>query len=256
MKTISFYTFLLLIITLKVHSQTDKLNQFWNQYIFNKDLSNDWSLELDIGLTTSSIPDDRNIFHNMTQIYGRGWVHYKPAERWKVSFFYAYYFNKNVPELNQREAPEVRFAVQGLYRIIKEARFKLNVRARFEDRHMRNEDGYFEAVGRYRFQIKTVYVLSSNETSRGELYAFMSDELFFKTKSKVSGSEVFDRNRLGAGLGYFLSDNIQVEVSYANEIMPRTQTDKLVNALQINVIFNNFFPNLIKSFAAKRTELE
>lgn len=256
MRRISCFIAVLLCSAQALHGQTDKLNQFWNEYAFTNGLSKEWSMELNFGLTTSSVSDDRNIFYNMTQLYLRGWAHYEPADRWKISFFYAYYYNKNVPELNQNEAPEVRLAVQVLYRLFRENRLKLNFRSRLEDRHLRNDDGFYEAVGRFRFQAKAVYPLTMTETEKDELYAFISDEVFFKTKSQVSGSEFFDRNRFTAGAGYFITSDIQIEISYASEIMPRKQTDQLVNAVQLNVIFNNFFPNLIKSLKPKKTILE
>ncbi len=41
---------------------------------------------------------------------------------------------------------------------------------------------------------------------------------------------------------------ISIKPSYAREIMPRETADQLVNAFQLNFIFNNFFSNLAKSF--------
>ncbi|TPG34814.1 DUF2490 domain-containing protein [Flavobacterium pectinovorum] len=256
MKRIRIHVFLLLAGTLKLYAQTDELNQFWNEYAFTKDLSQKWALELNIGLTTSSVSHDNNIFYNLTQVYGRGWAHYRPDDRWKISFFYAYFFNKNVPELNQKEAPEIRMAVQGMYRLLKEGKCKVNLRARFEDRHLQNEDGYFEAVMRFRFQVRAVYSFTKNDVDKNAFYAFVSDELFFKTKSQVSGPDLFDRNRATIGLGYFLTDDIQIEVSYANEIMPREPINQLVNAFQINIVFNDFLPNLIKSITPKKPIIE
>jgi hypothetical protein len=256
MRQVRIQIFLLLASTLSLHAQTEELNQFWNEYAFTKDLNKKWALELNVGLTTSSIAEDNNIFYNLTQLYGRIWTHYRPDDRWKISFFYAYYFNKNVPELNQREAPEFRIAAQGMYRLLKDGKCKLNLRARFEDRHLHNEDGYFEAVMRFRFQVRTVYCFTTNENSKDAFYSFISDELFFKTKSQVSGPDFFDRNRATVGLGYFVTDNMQIEVSYANEIMPREPVNQLVNAIQVNVVFNNFLPNIIKSIKPKKTVLE
>lgn len=178
-----------------------------------------------------------------------------PMRDGRYHFFYAYYYNKNVPELNQDQAPEFRIAAQVTYLLLKQSRLKLNIRSRLEDRHLRNEDGFFEAVGRFRFQARAVYPFKQNIV-KNEFYGFVSDELFFKTKSQVSGSEFFDRNRFTGGLGYFIKDDIQLEISYANEIMPRKQTSQLVNAIQFNVVFNDFFPNLIKSLKPKKRILE
>ncbi|SNR44271.1 DUF2490 domain-containing protein [Flavobacterium sp. ov086] len=240
--------FLLLVHPIIVNSQTENLNQFWNEYAFTKPLSQNWVVELDAGFTSSSTPDDKNLFSDLTQAYFRGWAHYYPGDRWKISVFYAYYSNKNVPELNQTEAPEWRSALQLSYSLVKDHRIKVNLRFRFEDRHLHNDDGYFEAAERLRFQVKSVCPINDVRIHKGVLYSFAAEEVFFKTDSQVSGPENFDRNRLTLGLGYEFVKDLLVEVSYNNEIMPRQDVDKFVNAVQVKVIFNNFLPDLIKSF--------
>lgn len=240
------------IIT-NVKSQTDDLYQFWNEYDFCQDLSQKWVVELDAGFTSSSTPDDDNIFHNITQVYLRGWGHYYPGQRWKVSAFYAHYSNKNVPELNQKKAREFRSAIQATYNLYKTTAIKINLRGRIEDRHLENEDGYMEAVERFRFQVKALYPLVN---SKNKIYFFASDELFFKTKSQISGPDFFDRNRASIGLGLTIAKTIQIEAAYANEIMPRNGTDKLVNAFQVKGIFNNFFSAVAKPFKRKKSPVD
>ncbi|SFC75253.1 Protein of unknown function [Flavobacterium phragmitis] len=238
------------------YSQSDKLNQFWNEYAFTADLSQNWVLELDAGLSSSSIPDNPNMFHNITQVYFRAWAHYYPAQRWKLSIFYAYFGNRNVPELSQENTPELRSAVQVTYSLFTQKSFKVNLRGRFEDRHLKNESSNFEAVERFRFQVKAVYPLNFLKVNKIPIYSFASDEVFFKTKSAVSGPDFFDRNRFTVGLGISLNNDIQIEPSYAREVMPRETSDQLVNAFQLNFIFNNFFSNLTKSFKRTKTSVD
>jgi hypothetical protein len=248
--------FVLLSCAMSINAQTDNLNQFWNEYVFTKDLSQNWVVELDAGLTSSSTPEDKSIFHYITQVYFRGWAHYYPGDRWKMSIFYSYYRNENVPELNQKEAPEFRSAIQVTYSLWKEHRVKVNLRLRFEDRHLHNEDSYFEAVERLRFQIKSVCPITDLKIHKGVLYGLAAEEVFFKSSSQVSGPENFDRNRITAGLGYSLATDIQIEASYNNEIMPRKGTDKIVNAVQVKMIFNNFLPDLIKTVKRKKKPVD
>lgn len=248
--------FLLLLNTAYVSSQTDNLNQFWNEYAFTKDLSQNWVVELNTGFTSSSTPEDSNVFHGITQFYLRGWAHYYPGDRWKLSVFYSYYLNKNVPELNQTKAPEWRSAFQLTYSLLKENRIKVNLRLRLEDRHLHNEDSYFESVERLRFQVKSVYPITDINIHKGVVYSFAADELFFKTNSEVSGPENFDRNRLTLGLGYSFANDLQIEVSYNNEIMPRKEEDKFVNAVQVKLIFNNFLPDLIKTIKRNKKAVD
>jgi hypothetical protein len=258
MKNLQYIFCAVLIVTgnISAYAQTDKLNQFWNEYTFTRDLSQTWVAELNAGLTSSSVPEDDNIFYGIIQIYGRVWIHHYPAERWKLSFFYAYYLNKNVPELEQIKAPEYRFAFQATYNLLKHHRVNVNLRGRIEDRNIKNQDLIFEAVERFRFQAKAVCPINAPKIAENVLYAFASDELFFKTKSQISGNEVFDRNRFILGLGYSATKDVQIEVSFANEILPRSGTDKVYNALQLNFIFNNFLSNTIKPFKRQKTAVD
>lgn len=239
-----------------VFGQTEKLQQFWNEYAFTRDLTERWVAELDIGLNSSGVPEHNTIFYGFTQFSARAWIHYYPGDRWKLSFFYAYYYNVNVPELNQNQAPEYRFALQATYNLLKHDRLNVNLRARFEDRNIQNEEGIFEAVERFRFQGRAVYPINRDKIDKNTLYAFLSDEIYFKTESEISGKEFFDRNRVTLGLGYKASKDFQIEVSYANEYLPRSGVDKLYNALQVNVTFNNLLSKAIKPFKRKEASVD
>ncbi|RDI10374.1 DUF2490 domain-containing protein [Flavobacterium sp. AG291] len=237
-------------------AQSEVLNQIWNEYAFTQDLSKNWVVELDGGLTSSSFPDNNNYFSRIIQVYFRGWAHYYPGKRWKVSFFYAHYFNKNVPELNQSDAPEYRFAFQVTYNLLKHHRININLRGRLEDRNIKNEELTFESVERLRLQAKAVYPLNGPKVDKRIVYAFLSDEVFLKTKSDVSGKDIFDRNRLTAGLGYPVTDKFQLELSYANEFLPRSGGNKLYNAIQLNVVLINLFSKAEKPFKREKTEVD
>ncbi|MHA3789207.1 DUF2490 domain-containing protein [Flavobacterium hauense] len=258
MRSYSKYIFTILFIVtgFSVYSQTETLNQFWNEYAFTRDLSEKWVAELDAGLTTSGVPDENTIFYGFTQFSFRGWIHYYPASRWKLSFFYAYYYNENVPELNQNKAPEYRFAFQATYNLLKHRRINVNLRGRFEDRNIKTDAGIYESVERFRFQARAVCPINKPKIESNTLYGFVSDELYFKTKSQISGSDNFDRNRATIGLGYKASNDFQIEISYANEYLPREGNDKVYNALQVNVTFNNLLPNTFKHFKRKETAVD
>ena len=252
-----FFFFLLIIanrICFAQETQDKKYNQFWNEYAFTHNLSEAWALELDVGVTSSSVPLNNNPFYGITQFYFRGWAHYYPDDRWKLSVYYAYFYNKNVPELSQRKAPEYRSAIQGTYYILR-GRNKLSSRFRIEDRHLQNEEGFFEAVQRFRIQAKYIYPFSGPVIQKNVVYGYASDELFFKTKSKISGPDNFDRNRFIIGLGYVLTDAIQFELAYANETLPRDGTTEIINAVQINVYFTDFL-TVFKSHKREKTAIE
>ncbi|RYJ42389.1 DUF2490 domain containing protein [Flavobacterium beibuense] len=250
------WLYLFLLTGFAVYSQTENYMQFWNEYAFVKDINEKWSLEADMGITTSGIPEHNNIFYNLIQFYGRGWAHYYPSERVKISFFYAFFYNTNVPELLQDKSPEHRLATQFTYLMTK-TRLRTNLRGRLEDRHLENDAGYFEAVMRLRMQAKATYPLNGPIIKPGVVYAFMSDEVMFKTRSSISGNTFFDRNRLTVGFGYSFVNEFQVELSYVNELLPRPDKTSSYDAIQVNVVFTDLFSDLFKGkFKREKTAID
>ncbi|HYJ38154.1 MAG TPA: DUF2490 domain-containing protein [Chitinophagaceae bacterium] len=226
-------------------------SQFWNEFSFTKTLKGKWSLELNLGQTWTSSPDHNSMFSFNSQLYARAWVHYHFNARWKFSFFYAYYFNKYVPEIKQKGLPEFRSAYQATYYIHK-IRHTLSARLRIEDRHIRNDSGTYEAYYRFRTQIKLLYPINGKRIREGVFYGIGSEEFYFKTTTTLTGKEFFDRSRLTLGMGYSLTNDIQAELTYVNEFLPRDSGDEIYNVVQLNFAFNNFLANLKNKFLPKK----
>ena len=247
MKIRKLFSVLLLILNpvtaLVLHAQTQSYNQLNNEFDFNHDLSQKWALEFNIGQSWTTLPGHDNILSSLGQVYGRIWAHYALNDKWKLSFFYAYYYNHYVPEIDQRQAPEWRSAVQAIY-YIERRRAIITTRWRIEDRHIYNTDSVYEAVDRLRGQIKIVYPFNGPKIDLHVIYGIASEELMFKTSSKVSGPDIFDRTKFTAGFGYGLTRNTQIEITYSNEYIPRGGVSDNYNELQINVVFNNVLPRL------------
>ncbi|WP_276382096.1 DUF2490 domain-containing protein [Flavobacterium sp. H4147] len=236
--------FVLLPIT-KSNGQNTTYNQFWSEIQFNQTISKKWSTEIDFGAAYSSTESSSNLFENTIQRSVRGWGHYYFSPRWKFSSFLAYYSNKDVPEIGQFESPEWRFALQGIYYFHKTG-YTLSTRARTEFRYMKNQDDDYENVIRYRQQIKYLQPLNSKALREGVVYAVASDEIYIKSGTKVTGESFFDRNRFNIGAGYLFTDNIQIELTYANEYLPRNSGNQFTNALSLNLSFNNLMRNIKK----------
>ncbi|MRX67997.1 Protein of unknown function [Flavobacterium resistens] len=237
-------------ITSIIHGQTTTYNQFWNEIQLNRTINKKWSAELDIAATYSSTESSSNIFEQNIQRSLRGWGHYYLTPRWKLSAFLAYYNNKDIPEIGQFESPEWRYALQGIYYFHKTG-YTLSTRMRLELRHMKNQEDDYENVLRYRQQIKYIKPINSKVLREGVVYAIASDEIYFKSGTKVTGESFFDRNRLNIGAGYLFTDDIQVELTYANEYLPRNSGNQIVNAASLTMTFNNLFENLNKKLLHK-----
>ena len=232
------------------YGQTTKYNQFWGEVQFNRTLSEKWSTELNLGTSYSSTESSPNIFDQNTQRSLRGWAHYYLSPRWKLSSFVAFYNNKDVPEIGQFQSPEWRFALQGIYYFHKTG-YTLSTRLRTELRHMKNQDDTFENVLRYRQQIKYIKPINSKVLREGVIYAIASDEIFLKSGTKVTGQSFFDRNRLNIGAGYLFTEDTQIELTYANEYLPRNENNQIVNAVSLTLTFNNLLKNINKKILHK-----
>lgn len=240
--------FVVLLITNLSYGQTTTYGQSWNEVQFNRTINEKWSTEFDLGSSYSSTATSSNIFQQNIQKSFRGWGHYYLTPRWKLSTFVAYYDNKDVPEIGQFKSPEWRFALQGTYYFHKTG-YTLSTRMRMELRHIRNGEDDYENVLRYRQQIKYIKPINSKVLREGVVYAVASDELYFKSGAKVTGLSFFDRNRFIIGGGYLFTDDIQVELTYANEYLPRDNENQIVNAASLTVTFNNLFETIKKKLS-------
>jgi len=240
--------FVVLLITNLSYGQTTTYGQSWNEIQFNRTINEKWSTEFDLGSSYSSTATSSNIFQQNIQKSFRGWGHYYLTPRWKLSTFVAYYDNKDVPEIGQFKSPEWRFALQGTYYFHKTG-YTLSTRMRMELRHIRNGEDDYENVLRYRQQIKYIKPINSKVLREGVVYAVASDELYFKSGAKVTGLSFFDRNRFIIGGGYLFTDDIQVELTYANEYLPRDNENQIVNAASLTVTFNNLFETIKKKLS-------
>jgi hypothetical protein len=182
MKKSGWHIFLLLIVIVSNASgQTTSYNQFWNEFAFTKPLKGKWSLELNLGQSYTSTGDNSNIFSRNAQFYPRIWAHFNATARWKVSLFYAYFFNQYVPEIDQREYTESRIALQGIY-YIKKVRYTLSTRFVLKTGILKILTAIMKGFYRFRGQIKLLYPFNSKFIRKNTVYGIGSDELFFQNK--------------------------------------------------------------------------
>ncbi|HEX5151323.1 MAG TPA: DUF2490 domain-containing protein [Parafilimonas sp.] len=233
-----------------LYGQTNSLGQFWNEFSFSRAAFKRSGLEFNFGQSWTATPDHSSMFAENAQIHVRGWWHYYYSSRWKFSFFLAYYSNKDVPEIKQNKAPEIRPALQAMY-FFKKIPYTLNARVRLEDRNIKNDSGKYETTIRLRTQFRCVYPFNDKIIGQGTIYGIASDELMFKTGTNVAGSQFFDRNRFTIGCGYSITSDIQLEITYVNEYLPRPSTNELHNVLQVKMNFINLFANVKKALLKK-----
>lgn len=238
--------FFLFLLCFPSWAQTEKENQFTNEYQFNKTIGKKTAAELNLAHSYTSGINETNPFYKSSQISARLWAHYYASQKWKLSGFLAYLHNQDVPEITQKKSPEIRFSGQAIYYFARKD-YVLTNRFRIEDRILYNENNNTDVVFRFREMVKLVYPISIIKFGKGSLYSIASEEIVFKTKGSTTGENFFDRNRLTLGLGYSFSDAFQLELTYINEYLPRSAAnDKMFNCISTTLIFNDFISTLRK----------
>jgi len=127
-------------------------------------------------------------------------------------------------------------------------------RMRGEFRYMMNAEGEFDDNYRYRQMLKFVKPLNSQVMRQGVVYFLTAEELLFKPNAKTKGVNFFDRNRFEIGGGYLITDNLQVELAYLNEFIPRDNGNEVYNAVELTLTLSNLVPNLKKHIFPKKEE--
>lgn len=234
-----------------IKAQTNTYTQLYNELQFARSINDKWAGEIFVGGTFSNTPTESRVLKTNIQRYINVWAHYYLSPRWKLSAAFSYYYNKNVPDMGQYYSPEYRISLQGIYYFHKTG-FTLLTRMRGDIRFIMNEDSVFKNSYRYRQMVKYVQPLNGKVLRKGVVYFFATEELLFKPQAKTEGVTFFDRNRFQIGGGYLITDNIQVELNYLNEFIPRDDVNEMYNGLELTITFNNLFTNLKKSIFPKK----
>ena len=250
-RVIVFLFFLLLPFS--VNAQTTSYTQLANEAQFARAISNKWAGELWLGAAFSNTPSNDKVLSTNIQRYFFLWAHYYLSPKWKLSSSFAYYYNKDVPDIGQFFSPEYRLTLQGMYYIHKTG-YTLATRMRLDLRYMMDAEGEFDFKYRYRQMIKFVKPINSQVLRKGVFYFLTTEELLFKPEAKTKGLNFFDRNRFDIGGGYQITDDIAVELAYLNEFVPRDGGNDVYNVMEFTLTFNNLFPNIRKNFASRSSE--
>jgi hypothetical protein len=237
--------FMFSLLSFAAMSQSTSYTQWANELQFARAINNKWSAEVWLGGAFSNTPYESRVLKTNIQRYVFGWANYHFSARWKISSSLAYYHNKDVPDIGQYFSPEYRLTLQGIYFIHKTG-YTLLTRIRLELRFMMNADSVFEDKCRYRQLLKFVKPINSHVLRKGVFYLVSTEEMMFKPDAKTKGVDFFDRNRFELGGGYLITDDLQVELTYVNEFMPRDEGNQIYNIVSLTLTLNNPLSNLKK----------
>jgi hypothetical protein len=209
-----------LVMPMMSFSQDSNLGN-WLIYIGNKKLNSKWNIHNEIQYR------NYNAIGDLEQLLLRTGIGYNLTENNNnILFGYGYILSENYIgesddkiSVNEHRIFQQFTTKQSLWKV------KLSHRYRFEQRFV--EDDF---KMRFRYFLGLNIPLQYKDDGKNPLYLSAYNEIFLNTKSAI-----FDRNRVYAGLGYKINDNIKIELGYMNQFFETDSRD------QINLItFVNF----------------
>ncbi|MDO6624287.1 DUF2490 domain-containing protein [Oceanihabitans sp. 1_MG-2023] len=223
MKKKTFMATLILILVLPffANSQESNLGN-WLIYIGNKKINSKWNIHTEVQYRNYDAIGD------LEQLLLRTGVGYNLSENNNnLLLGYGYILSENYLENTDTDKVAVNE-----HRVFQQFTTKQNIgavklshRYRFEQRFVEED---FKM--RLRYFLGVNIPLQYKKESFNPWYVSMYNEIFINTKP-----DVFDRNRMFAGLGYKVSNALRLELGYMNQFFENSGRD------QVNVIaFVNF----------------
>ena len=190
---------LLIISSLDAILAQDKNYGNWFVYFGNQKINNKWLLQSDVQYRLNQIPDQKS------QLLLRAGIGYNLTEANNNILLGLAYVESNREEGDETITitHEKRIYQQYLYKQKRDNWF-LTHRVRLEERFIAND-----------FALRTRYFLAVQKPLNGKLlnrraiYASGFNELFIDISNQK-----FDRNRLFAGMGYGVTNDIRLETGY------------------------------------------
>lgn len=176
----------------------------WNQYYTNYKLSKKCDLKSDVSLRSHDTGKSWDFF------LIRAGILYHVSDKFKVNTSLAYTHNSNTSKTEHRVHVETTYRkkvgkkVRFMARLRQEGRF-------FNTNDEGNGDDTFKLRTRVRSQI--TIPLNRVELKKGTVYCAFAEELFVHVIGDLD-HDYFDQNRVVAGVGYYLNDNLNLGLAY------------------------------------------
>lgn len=209
-----------LILPMFIQAQDSNFGN-WLIYIGNKKLDQNWNIHNEVQYR------NYNAFGDLEQLLLRTGLGYTFNQgNSDVLLGYGYILSENyIGDLDDKESINEHRIFEQFISKQKIGNVGLTHRYRFEQRFIESD---FKMRLRYFLALKIPF--KSKEKGNSKLSVSAYNEIFLNTSSSV-----FDRNRVYAGLGYDVSQNVRLEAGYMNQFFENGGRD------QFNLItFLNF----------------
>lgn len=201
-----------LLLPFSSHSQIneEKIGA-WYMYFFNaKFKESGWGVQGDFQFRNWNMGGD------LEQLLLRSGLTYQPKNTTlKFTLGYAN-VTSGTYGMHQSTTFENRIYQEALFPVKFGKRFYTQHRFRYEQRFVENQD--FRTRYRYNFFLNVP--LNKTEMDKKTVYLALYNELFINGQRNIGNNnsvEIFDRNRFYFGLGYMLTNKVQVQLGMMNQ---------------------------------------
>ena len=183
----------------------------WYMYFFNtRHQSSTFGFQGDIQYR------NWNFIGDLEQLLLRGGITYKPKNE-SIKFTLGYgNITSGVIGSSKATSNESRIYQEALFSNTFGGRFHLTHRFRYEQRFLKEQN----LRTRYRYNLFLNIALNAKTMKKNTLYVALYNELFVNGQKNINNTttvEYFDRNRLYAGIGYYLQDALRIQVGFMNQ---------------------------------------
>jgi hypothetical protein len=203
---------ILLFVPFLGNTQDSNLENWWIYY-GNKQIKSKWNWHSEVQYR------NYNFISDLEQLLLRTGFGYNLTENNNnILLGYGYILSENyIDGTDEKEDVHENRIYQQFITKQSFSRVSLQHRYRFEQRFI---DDDFRL--RFRYFLSINIALNHKEITDKTLYLSAYNEIFINTDDNI-----FDRNRIYAGLGYRFSKNIRIELGYMNQFLPDTNRDQL-----------------------------
>ena len=189
--------------------------QYWSTTSASWEISDEWKMNLEEELRLGD--DASNLYYHHTDIG----VMYSGITDWlDVGLNYRHVFEEKSSGWKQENRPHLNAAVKW-----KMGDVSLSNRARFEYRNREDAENYWRY--RNKFTIKFPFKLT-----KLNMQPYIADEIFYDFNE-----ETLNRNRVYAGVGFEIFDNLKAEIYYLLESNERSKDWNDTHALGTKLKF-------------------
>lgn len=195
----------------------DRNTHAWYDYTGTFQFHQNWVLYTELSLRRADARFPQLLGDGPQQTLLRSALLYKVSNNLQVGGGYVYSKTFAYGDYPGSITPENRLFEQVQY-TIPIGRLQFTQRGRLEQRWSRNATGGTNYTNRTRYQLQLEMPLFKSQLSDPGPYAVLYNEAFLSFGRRV-GLNVFDQNRLGAGLGFAFSQQAKLEVGYLNQML-------------------------------------